>query len=333
MSSLKDVARLAGVSLSTASNALNRKELVAEKTRNKVLSAAEKLNYKPNAVARSLVTGNTRTVGLLIPDISDPYFTEIAKGVDEYARAHDYSVILCNTGRDQVTEERYFRILKEKRVDGIIFTGGGRDNDRHLLQAEDSTSIVVVGRHNVSFTAVMVDNTRAATEVTNFLLDKGHNRIGFIAGTLSYTVSQDRLKGYREALFRKGIACDPMLIREEDFKAKGGHRAADFMLNLPSERRPTAIICANDQMAIGAMGAIWGRGLQVPGDIAVIGFDDIPMASLTCPPLTTVRLPMYDMGYKAMELVLKKISKRKEEEGMPEPQIIFPYEIVIRGTV
>ena len=330
---IKDVAALAGVSQSTASNVLNNKGRVSERTRQKVLAASVKLSYKPNALARSLVTGCSRSVGLMIPDISDPYFTEITKGVEICASAHGYSMILCNTGRDPHEEERYFNILKEKRVDGIIFTGGGVENSRHLLLSYDNAAnVVVIGRHGVPFSAIMVDNVRAAQELTDYLVKKGHRRIGFIAGPLSYTVSLDRLEGYRRALALNGLAYEAALVLQEDLRAEGGRRACNHFLDLDPKSRPTAVVGSNDQMAIGALGAAWEKGCMIPGDMAIVGFDDIPMAALTCPPLTTVRLPMRDMGRKAMELMIDGGARTRTGGEEVVRQEFFPTELVIRGT-
>ncbi|NPV80580.1 MAG: LacI family DNA-binding transcriptional regulator [Firmicutes bacterium] len=328
---IKDVAKLAGVSLSTASYVLNNKGAVSEKTRDKVLLAARKLNYKPNAIARSLVTGSSKTIGLLIPDISDPYFTEIVKGVEECANSNGYSVILCNTDRKLEKENQYFNILKEKRADGIILTGGAMNNDRHLLRLEDDNiAVVVIGRHSLPFRAVVVDNVMAAREVTEYLLGKGHRRIGFISGSLLSTTSQDRLEGYKQALAFHGVPYDESLVSEADFKVQGGMEAARRFFELPMERRPTAVFAGNDQMAIGVMGAAREYGLRVPEDIAVVGFDDIPLASLVTPSLTTVRLPMYEMGYKAMELLLESIAGDKETHSN---RVVFcGYEFVMRDS-
>lgn len=330
--SIKDVAKLAGVSISTASNALNNTPLVSEKTREKVLEAARKLNYKPNALARSLVTRRSRTVGLLIPDVSDPYFTEVARGVEDCASEHDYSVVLCNTDRNPDKERRYFNILREKRVDGIIFTGGSMGNERHLLQLEEENApVVVIGRHSLPFRAVLVDNAGGASLAAEHLISRGHSRIGFIAGPLSSTTSQDRLEGYRITLARHGIPYTEKFVREGDFKIEGGAKAARELLDLPEEERPTAIIAGNDQMAIGVIGVAREKGLQVPRDLAVIGFDDIPVASLITPPLTTVRLPMYEMGHKAMGLLLGVIGK-EQESGQDTGRITFSCELVVRGS-
>lgn len=312
---------------------MNNRGSVSDATRRKVLAAAQKLAYKPNALARSLVTGTSRSVGLIVPDISDPYFMEIAKGVEDCASAHDYSVVLCNTDRNPDKERQYFDVLKEKRVDGIIFTGGGINNDRHLLLLEDEAiGVVVIGRHAVPFKSISVDNVAAAYDLTLHLLNKGHRRIAFLSGPLSSTTSQDRLEGYKRALARFGAQCDEALVREEDFKAQSGRNAAMALLDLEGPARPTALIAANDQMAIGAISGARERGLRVPEDLAVAGFDDIPLASLVHPPLTTVRLPMREMGSRAMELMMGVIAEKQGRDPAGNEQVLLPYEIVLRAS-
>ena len=206
------------------------------------------------------------------------------------------------------------------------------NNDRHLLRLEDDNiAVVVIGRHSLPFRAVVVDNVMAAREVTEYLLGKGHRRIGFISGSLLSTTSQDRLEGYKQALAFHGVPYDESLVSEADFKAQGGMEAARRFFELPMERRPTAVFAGNDQMAIGVMGAAREYGLRVPEDIAVVGFDDIPLASLVTPSLTTVRLPMHEIGYKAMELLLESIATRDKETH--SNRVVFcRYEFVMRDS-
>lgn len=338
---IKDVAKLAGVSISTASNVLNEKGYIGDNTRKKVLAAAKKLNYKPNVLARGLVTGASKTVGVLIPDLSDPYFAEVVKGVDKCARENGYSVILCNTDRDRSKEEFYFNNLKERRVDGIIFAGSGREDDRYIIDDEDFSKIVVIGNHNTPFNACIVDDVKALEEVASYLIELGHRRIGLITGPLEFNVTKDRIRGYQNALNKAGIEYNPLLVIEENFKEIAGQRAADSLLDLSDKKRPTAIIAQNDQMAIGAMSAAWRRGISIPQDMAFVGYDDIPMASLTCPPLTTVSLPMHEMGYSAMSIIIEgknklMINDKSEIINKPEfeqrKKINFSYKIIIRGT-
>lgn len=330
---IKDVAKLAGVSISTASNVLNKKGYISENTRKKVLAAARKLNYKPNALARGLVTGASKTVGVLIPDLSDPYFAEVVKGVDKCARENGYSVILCNTDRDHSKEEFYFKNLKERRVDGIIFAGSGREGDRYIIDDEDFSGIVVIGNHNTPFNACLVDDANALDEITSYLIKLGHNRIGLITGPLEFNVTKDRIRGYQSALNKAGIKYNQLLVIEEDFREIAGQKAADILLDLSEGKRPTAIIAQNDQMAFGAISAAWRRGMRIPQDIAIVGYDDIPMANLACPPLTTIKLPMQEMGYSAMKMIIDGKNKTEISTETSQRKVIsFPYKIIIRGT-
>lgn len=324
---IKDVAQRAGVSISTVSRVLNNTEYpVKSETRSRVLEAVEELGFRPNDLARGLHLKKSHTIGLVIPDISNPYYPELAFGVGAAASERGYAVIYCNTNRKAEKLEYCVDVLLQKRADGIILAGGGTDFAQVSQALEDfDTEVAVIGRHNLPFPSVQVDNFGAAYEVTGHLADLGHQHIAFIGGLMTLTSVQDRLSGYKSCLGERGLAQGDRLVREGDFGEESGYSAASSLLQ--GKTRPTAIFAANDRMAIGAMAAAADLGLAVPNDVSVVGFDDITLASYVRPTLTTVALPGNEMGEAAARLVLKLLS------GEDYPQTTWlPTDLVVRDS-
>ncbi|NMB46401.1 MAG: LacI family transcriptional regulator [Firmicutes bacterium] len=329
---IKDVARLAGVSVSTASAALNDKPFVRTSTKQKVREAAAKLNYRPNAIARSLVTNESRLVGLVVPDMADPYFPAIAAGVDEVASRLGYTVILANTLRNAKREAEQIRVLLERRVDGLVFAGGSTVGARGWLDSTlDNLEIVVIDRPEFSFTSpsITIDNVRGAEKATRYLVQLGHRDIAFIGGPVNSLVSQERLRGYRFALQESGLPYREELVVHGDFTPRGGLQAMTILLNrmetrLGIDQPLTAAFIANDQMAIGAMHGVRLAGKKVPGDISIIGFDDINVAAVVEPPLTTMAVPTKEIGGMAMNMLAKSLNGEKLEDNrvVLQPQLI-----------
>jgi LacI family transcriptional regulator len=324
---ITDVAQRAGVSISTVSRVLNNSDYpIRPETRQKVLEAIEELQFRPNDVARSLLLKQTHTIGLIVPDISNPYYPELSLGVEATASEHGYAVIFCNTSRRPEKVEYYLDVLLQKRADGIIIAGGGTDLSQ-ISQGtlRSDTKIALVGKHHLPFPSVQVDNFGAALEITSHLLNLGHRHIAFISGPPNLTSVQDRLAGYKASLEERGISEDNRLICEGDFGAESGYSATLSLLR--GEPTPTAIFAANDRMAISAMAAAADVGLRVPNDLTVVGFDDIITASLVRPSLTTVALPAYEIGASAMRLMLRLL------EGEECPKTIWlPTQLVIRQS-
>lgn len=321
---LQDVARHAGVSLATASRVLSGSEQrVSPDLSGRVLRAAAELNYVPNAHARALARASTSTVGLIVHDVSDPYFSEIARGVLRAASEHDLLVLICNTYRDPDRELEYIAALRAQRVQAVLLAGSGfaqahleRRLSKELRGVEAAGSrAIVVGRHAASVDNVLPDNVGGARMMVRHLLDLGHRDIGVIAGPLELTTIEDRLGGIREALAAAGTGLPDDRVAATDFTRDGGYRA---VLEL-RERSPecSAIFALNDPMAIGALAALRDHGVSVPSDVSVVGFDDIPAARDVTPPLTTVRLPMEEMGSRALELALKPAAVRPRRVPMP----------------
>ena len=307
-----DIAQRAQVSIATVSRVLNGASghPVRAATRERVLAAARHLNYEPSDLARSLVQRTTRTIGLVIPDITNPYYPELVRATEDTARERGYTVVVLNTDREPDRVAAAIRVLRQKRVDGLLFAGGGTQPQaevRELKRAD--TPIVVIGRHHLPFASVRIDNARGAREAVIHLLERGLRRIACLAGPPHLTSVQDRIKGYRSALHTYGLPDSPALLRYGDFQPESGYREALALLR--SHPRPDAIFALNDRMAIGVLAAVADLGLQSPKDVSVVGFDDIPIASYLRPSLTTVHVPAYEIGRAAMGLLLAAIQGKR----------------------
>lgn len=306
MVTIKDVAKQAGVSISTVSRVLNNSEHpVNTETKERIQAAIKELGFYPNAIARGLQANRTQTIGLILPDIANPYYPGIVRGVEDVAHDLGYTIILCNAERSKERTQKYLRVLRENRVDGIIFTGGGvvQDAQQGNFFEQDSMQAVVIGRHSSNLPAVQVDNVKAAREACEHFLSLGHRQIATVTGPETSTTVRDRLEGYRRALAGQGIPENPEWIVQGDFEVESGYAAAAGLEKLGSGGI-TAIFVHNDLMAVGVMNALKEKGVRVPEDVAVVGFDDIPLASLVTPRLTTVAVPVYELGVTAMQVLV-----------------------------
>lgn len=280
---------------------------VREQTRQRVLDAVNRLNFRPNDLARGLLTKRTSTVGLVVPDMANPFYADLARGVEAVASHNRYTVILCNTDRSTQLAERHINVLAQKQVDGIIIGGGVADfrqPDTDLGTLD--TRIAVIGRHDFAFPTVVVDNVAGGRMATSHLIDLGHRVIAFIGGPDKSISSYDRHEGFRGACLDAGIEVRDDLVLQCDFSERSGYEAAHKALAQPG--RPTAIFAANDRMAVGAIAAATDAGLSVPRELSVVGFDDITLASYVRPALTTVLLPAFEMGRRATQIVLDQIA-------------------------
>jgi LacI family transcriptional regulator len=329
---ISDVAAEAGVSVATVSRVLNDTGYpVRPETRRRVLEAVEKLDFRPNDLARGLLLKRTQTIGLVIPDIANPYYPVISRGVEDVASQHGYAVIFCNTDRDAAKSERYINVLLQKQVDGIIIAGGGTDFSRASERfAEHGTRVVFVGKPSLPWPSVRVPNEDGTVAAIEHLAELGHRRVGFIAGPAKLPTARDRLAGYRRAVSDHGMAADRSLERDGDFSEQSGYRATEALLR--EEPRPTAIFAANDRMAIGALAAAADRGLRVPEDLSVVGFDDIPLASYVRPALTTVALPAYEMGAAAMRLLLDLVKDKDNGATGAMETVRLPVRLIVRHS-
>lgn len=326
---LAEVARKAGVSLATASRALNGgKRGVTEALRERVLVAAKELSYVPNAHAQALARSSTALVGVIVHDVSDPYFSEITRGVQQVASESDYLVTICNSYRDPNREIAYVRLLTAHRVEALILAGSGLDERTYSLalaaQVDAFTSfggrVAFIGRHHILGDAVIPDNVGGARALGRLLVELGHRRIGVVAGPPLVTSSRDRLEGFRSGMRDYGLALPPEQVVVGDFLREGGARATLELL----QRMPdlTAICALNDVMALGVLTTLRDRGIAVPDQVSVVGFDDIPLASDITPPLTTVRVPMFDLGARALTLALQPSASEIQVEHLPTEVIV-----------
>ena len=327
MSSLTDVAKAAGVSIATVSRVISHPDKVASQTQMAVRKAMKELDYQPNRVARRLRQrgGNRHLLGLIIPDIQNPFFAEIARGVEDVAYANQFAVMLCNSDEDLKKESFYLDVLRAESVDGIILPPINDHDPAVSKVAESGTPIVTVDRSlsDSTIDKVEVDNCQGAFDAVSHLIRIGHKRIGLITGRSNISTSRDRRLGYEQALAAGEIPVNPEYVRMGDYKQASGVALAGELLALPIP--PTAVFVANNLMAVGALEAIHARNLRIPEDVAIIGFDDLPWADALDPPLTMVRQPAYEVGRAAAELLLKRLSN----PGSPaawlrlRPRLIF----------
>jgi LacI family transcriptional regulator len=324
------VARHAGVSATTVSHVLSGNRPVAAATRERVERAIGELGFRPNGLARSLRTRRSHTVGLLLPDITNPWYPVLSRGLQDALAADGYHAFLCNTDADEDREVEFLDDLVDRRVDGIVLAAprvpAGRVCATILRRG---IALVVAGNVGDWPGADMIvgDDVGAAAAATRHLLDRGHRRVAHVAGTPGMHVAADRLDGYRRALDEAGVAHDPALVVAADFTRAGGAVAMRALLALPEP--PTAVFAANDLLAIGALDVIREHGLTVPGDVALVGFDDIDAAALMSPPLTTVVNPAYEWGQTAGRVLLDRMLGRVTG---PARRDLIPYRIVYRSS-
>jgi LacI family transcriptional regulator len=325
MLTIKDLAKKAGVSYATVSRALNNHPEVNEETRRKIVKLAGDCGYRPNAIAQGLVKKETKTIGLLIPDITNPFYPEIARGVEDAANETGYTVFLCNTNWSVERELNYLTVLKQKQVDGIIIAPIHDFKDHFDLWVK---SAVFISRVNFpKYTSILIDNIRGSQMAVEYLINKGHCHIAFIGGQKHIWDNQDRLQGYQQAMAMHNLAINPVYIQNGDFKRESGHVMMKKLL--ACEAPPSAVFAANDLLALGAIQAINEQGLAIPKDIAVVGFDDIEFASLPEIQLTTVAQPKYDMGKLALLTLIDQI---KGGDDILNKKILLEPELVIRKT-
>ncbi len=332
--SIYDVARAADVSITTVSRVMGTStRRVRPATRERVLRAVGELGYSPSALARALVTRQTRLVGVLVGDATDPYFAGILRGVEDTARANGYLVLLCNTDREADVELRYLHVLRDYRADGILFAGGCQTDPAYLRELEGlvtrmrehGTAIVALARYPFGIPEVGIDNTAATGCAVEHLLELGHRRIAFIGGRPGVSTSEERLAAYRSVLEAAGLRYDPVLVLPGDYTYSGGRRAADLLLAISP--RPTAVLAINDASAVGCLVALKEHGLRVPAEISVAGINDIPAAHYVEPALTTVSVPIYELGAIGMRHLLRGLAG----EAVPPSQRL-EHDLVVRRS-
>ncbi|NMB11003.1 MAG: LacI family transcriptional regulator [Firmicutes bacterium] len=343
MTTIYDVAKIAGVSVSTVSRVLNDSGPVSDETRKKVEEAVAAVGYRPNPSARSLRTQKTDLIALIVPDIINEYFSVISRGVQDVVEQHGYHMLLCNTDGNENAEIDYMQMLENGRVDGFIITPPGpnlnQNADDYLrsLGRADKPFVMIGDRLGETGVCdiVTADTSVGTREAMMHLLESGHSMIAYLGGPEAKSVATNRLKAYKQGLSRRGLSVNKELIYETDLSLQGGYETARRMIDQwrssPSKSAgsiPTAIFAVNDMVAIGVIMALRDYGLRVPEDVAVVGFDDVPLASFIQPRLTTVAQPKYDLGRLAAERLMLQIA----DTGEPKRKIILPTRLVVRES-
>ena len=329
MVTIEDVARLAGVSNSTVSRVLNKKEYVKESTRKKVFNAVAELGYKPNRIARSLRASMSQIIGLIISDIQNPFFTSLVRAVEDIAYKHNYSLLLCNTDEDPEKEKLYVELMLSERVSGVIITPT-REYDcpvKKLLEMHVATVCVDRQVLDCETDSVVSDNVESSFKLVEHLIKKGHQRIGALLGPSEISTFRERLQGYKKAHKKYALPIDENMIEQGIPKELEGYELANKLLDLPE--RPTALIAGNNLMALGAIHAIKDRKLSLPGDISLVSFDDREWAQLITPTITVASQPTYEMGKQAAELVMRRL----ENDDSPIEHLVLESEIILRESV
>lgn len=327
IATIYEIAEHVGVSPATVSRALSGKGYVRTELRDKILQVAKEMDYHPNTLARSLITGQSFIIGLVLPDITNPFFPAVARGVEDVAHRHGYNVILCNTDGNARKEADYLGVLQSKQVDGVIFTTS-QVATNHVRQLVDRGIPVVLAdrRMNVNCDFVVVDNIEGSYKAASHLVGLGHYAIGLITGPQRVTTGTERIEGYRRALRDHHVDVRDELICEGDYRENSGYRHTKQLLNLG--RRPTAIFACNDLMAVGALAALEEEGIRVPEEVAVVGYDDIPFASVIRPRLTTVAQPKYEIGSIACEMLIERMKDRDK----PKQEVVLKPNLIIRES-
>ena len=327
---IKDVAREAGVSTATVSHVINNSRFVSDETRERVLRAIERCDYYPNAHARSLASGRSHTIGLVVSDISNPFFPELVKSIEAAAFERGYDVILSNTNYDAERTSNYVRRIIERKVAGVALMTSELDKKLidELARRHVSVVFLDLGAAGERMSNLTVSYEEGIEEAVRHLVGLGHRQIAYIGGPRHLRSAVKRLTAFRDAIARNLPDALPPSIYEADFKLDGGRRAARAMLTAMAGMVPTAVMVANDMMALGAIQEFRAAGLHIPRDISVIGFDDIAFAALADPPLTTVCLPRVELGRRAVEALMTTI----ELPNQPGVEIRIPTYLITRGS-
>ncbi|MFD9700337.1 LacI family DNA-binding transcriptional regulator [Lentzea sp. NPDC059081] len=328
---IRDVAQHAGVSNATVSNVLNRPDVVAPATRQRVLAAIEELGFVRNESARQLRAGRSRVLAYVVLDAANPFFTDVARGVEDAARDAGLALFLCNSASDDGREREYLELLHEQRVEGILITpvDAAQLTDR-------GTPFVLVDREATDGTwcSVAVDDVLGGELAVTHLIENGHTRIAMVGGPLSIQQVRDRREGARRAVAEAGLPADALTFLEtRSLQVGEGRNAGERLVGLPASRRPTAAFCANDLLALGLLQSMTQQGLRVPDDLAVVGYDDIEFAAAAAVPLTSVRQPREQLGRTATQLLLAENEPDHEHRHVKfQPELVVRASTAIRRT-
>ncbi|MCB5359900.1 DNA-binding transcriptional regulator CytR [Vibrio lentus] len=328
MATMKDVAQLAGVSTATVSRALMNPEKVSVSTRKRVETAVLEAGYSPNTLARNLRRNESKTIITIVPDICDPYFSEIIRGIEDAAVENDYLVLLGDSGQQKKRESSFVNLVFTKQADGMLLLGTDHPFDVSKPEQKNLPPMVMACEFapELELPTVHIDNLTSAFEAVNYLAQLGHKRIAQISGPTTATLCKFRQQGYQQALRRAGVSMNPAYSTVGDFTFEAGAQAVRQLLALPEQ--PTAIFCHNDAMAIGAIQEAKKLGLRVPQDLSIVGFDDIQFAQYCDPPLTTISQPRYEIGRQAMLMMLDLLKGNDVQAGSR----LLEAKLVVRGS-
>jgi len=332
MATIKEVAKKAGVSVGTASNVVGGSVTVGPRRRERVLAAIQELGYNPDHVARSLKLKCTKMLGMVISDITNPFFSHMVRGAEDAALKRNYLLLTFNTDDHVEREKQVLSVLRSRRVDGILLVvAPSEGRPSHIVETlKLGTPVVCLDRlpPGINVDSVTVDNVAAARECVRHLISLGHRKIGIITGAMALQTAQQRFQGYKEALAEAGLSIDPAWIRRGDFHTESGYRLGREMLR--EKERPTALFISNSLMAIGVLKAMGELGLRCPEDQAIATFDDLPLTEVFRPHLTAVAQPAYSFGYSGAELLIQRIESKKASNS--PIAIRLPTELRIRES-
>ena len=330
MATIKDVARDAGVSVTTVSHVVNDTRAVAPDTRARVEAAVRRLDYRPSSVARALKANRTHTLGMLVTASTNPFFAEVIRGVEAGCFAAGYSLILGNTGDYTERLISYWRTLAGRRIDGLVVmtTNAAPEFFRELGRHRRLPVIALDTGGDAADCVINDDSARGGQLAGKYLASQQFQRIAVVTGPARHPRSIERFEGFRQALAEEGLTLDPALVLDSDLTIQGGHKAVGALLDR-SENRPDAIFCFNDMLAMGGLSAAHERGLEVPGDVSIMGYDDTELAAFTAPPLTTVQQPAFEIGRTAAEVMIEHLDAHRP---MPRSITLEP-KLIIRRSV
>lgn len=330
MPTIKDVAKRAGVAPITASRVINDSGYVSEETRRRVEAAIEELGYVPNRVARSLRSKQTHTLALVLTDITNPFWTTVARGVEDAASEDGFSVILCNTDESEAKEQSYVRLLLQKQADGFLLVPANSTSRSVVLIQKQQVPLVILDRSVASpVDTVRSDSKGGAYQLTRHLLKLGHRRIAVLSGPQGVSTALDRVAGYRQAMTEAGLPLDDRMVIYGPFTQQGGYEMTQQLLTLAL--RPTALFAANNFIAIGAFRALREAGLRVPDDISLVAFDDLPGTFTMEPFLTVAAQQAYEMGRVATQLLLERLTDASKAASEPS-EIVLPTDLIVRHS-
>ena len=330
MSSLKEVAKLANVSIATVSRVVSGAEYVSESTRKTVLKAVHKLDYKPNKVAQRLrsKSGNKKLIGLIVPDIQNPFYVDVVRGVEDMCYSNNFAVFMCNFAQDETKERLYLDLMKSEAVDGLILAPASEKDVEVIKLVKSGLPVVCVDRSlkEVDVDSVVVDNRNGAFSAVEFLINRGYKKIAYLGGLPNIPTTIQRQRGYTDALVKNGFKLNESFILTGDSKHISGKKMATELLEM--DNPPDALFTGNNLITLGALEVIHNKGLKIPDDIAIIGFDDMPWSISLNPPLTAVSQPGYEIGRRAADMLFNRIAEPERENV----QLVLNTKLVIRDS-